>query len=64
MNGKLYHADATGEVVQKAQWIEINGKRYFSNSEGILYRNQFISFGPLRYFMGPDGALVIGNFYI
>ena len=61
-DGKLYHADATGEVVQKAQWIEINGKRYFSNSEGILYRNQFISFGPLRYFMGPDGALVIGNF--
>ena len=61
-DGILYHADATGEVVQKAQWIEINGKRYFSNSEGILYRNQFISFGPLRYFMGPDGALVIGNF--
>ena len=61
-DGKLYHADATGEVVQKAQWIEINGKRYFSNSEGILYRNQFISFGTLRYFMGPDGALVIGNF--
>ena len=61
-DGKLYHADATGEVIQKAQWIEINGKRYFSNSEGILYRNQFISFGPLRYFMGPDGALVIGNF--
>ena len=61
-DGKLYHTDATGEVVQKAQWIEINGKRYFSNSEGILYRNQFISFGSLRYFMGPDGALVIGNF--
>ena len=61
-DGKLYHADATGEVIQKAQWIEINGKRYFSNSEGVLYRNQFISFGPLRYFMGPDGALVIGNF--
>ena len=61
-DGKLYHAYATGEVVQKAQWIEINGKRYFSNSEGILYRNQFISFGSLRYFMGPDGALVIGNF--
>ncbi len=61
-DGKLYHADTTGEVVQKAQWIEINGKRYFSNSEGILYRNQFISFGSLRYFMGPDGALVIGNF--
>lgn len=61
-DGKLYHADATGEVVQKAQWIEINGKRYFSNSEGVLYRNQFISFGSLRYFMGPDGALVIGNF--
>ena len=61
-DGKLYHADATGEVVQKAQWIEINGKRYFSNSEGVLYRNQFISFGSLRYFMGPDGVLVIGNF--
>ena len=61
-DGKLYYADATGEVVQKAQWITLNGKRYFSNSEGELYKNQFISFGPRKYFMGADGALVTGSF--
>ena len=62
-DGNKYYADEkTGAIVKKAQWIEKNGKRYFSNADGMLYRNQFISFGPLRYFMGPDGALVIGNF--
>lgn len=62
-DGNRYYADEkTGAIVKKAQWIEKNGKRYFSNADGMLYRNQFISFGSLRYFMGPDGALVIGNF--
>ena len=62
-DGNKYYADEkTGAIVKKAQWIEKNGKRYFSNADGMLYRNQFISFGSLRYFMGPDGALVIGNF--
>ena len=61
-DGSMYNADDTGEVVRKAQWIEKDGKRYFANAEGKLYRNQFISFGPRRYYMGPDGAAMTGRF--
>lgn len=61
-DGSMYYADDTGEVVRKAQWIEKDGKRYFSNADGKLYKNQFISFGPRRYYMGPDGAAMTGVF--
>ena len=61
-DGSMYYADDTGEVVRKAQWIEKDGKRYFANADGKLYRNQFISFGPRRYYMGPDGAAMTGRF--
>lgn len=61
-DGNIYHADANGEIVQKAQWITLNGKKYFSNADGILYKNQFISFGPHRFYMGADGAVMTGTF--
>ena len=62
IDGSMYYADDTGEVVRKAQWIEKDGKRYFSNADGKLYKNQFISFGPRRYYMGTDGAAMTGRF--
>ena len=62
-DGRIYYADSTGLVIRKAQWIEQDGKKYFSNSEGELYRNTVISFGNTYYYMGTDGALVIGSFY-
>ncbi|WP_273227955.1 GH25 family lysozyme [Mogibacterium timidum] len=63
-DGRLYNADEhTGEIIQKAQWIEKNGKRYFSNSEGELYRSRFISFGNIYYYMDSKGAVVVGSFY-
>ena len=62
-DGRIFNADEnTGEIIRVAQWIEKNGKRYFSNSEGELYKNEFISFGSRKYYMGPDGAVVIGSF--
>lgn len=64
LDGQLYNADDyTGEVIQVAQWIEKNGKKYFSNAAGELYKNQFISFGNTYYYMGSDGAVVVGSFY-
>ena len=64
LDGQLYNADDyTGEVIQVAQWIERNGKKYFSNASGELYKNQFISFGNTYYYMGSDGAVVVGAFY-
>ena len=63
-DGRIYNADDyTGEVIQVAQWIEKNGKKYFSNAAGELYKNQFISFGNTYYYMGSDGAVVVGSFY-
>ena len=63
-DGRLYNADEhTGEIIQKAQWIEKNGKRYFSNSEGELYRSRFISFGNIYYYMDSKGAVIVGSFY-
>ena len=63
IDGRMFNADDnTGEIIMKAQWIDKNGKKYFSNAEGELYRNQFISFGARKYYMGVDGALVLGRF--
>ena len=61
-DGSMYNADETGLVINKAQWIEKDGKKYYSNGRGELYRNQFISFGTPRYYMGSDGAVMTGLF--
>ena len=71
IQGHYYYFDEhTGRLCKKAQWIEKNGKRYYSNAEGVLYQNQMISFGNIYYYMGNDGSVqsgVIktssGNFY-
>ena len=63
-DGRRYNADETGQVIDKAQWIEKDGKKYYSNGQGELYRNQFISFGNSRYYMGSDGAVMTGLFTV
>ncbi|SFE64857.1 Lyzozyme M1 (1,4-beta-N-acetylmuramidase), GH25 family, partial [Peptostreptococcaceae bacterium pGA-8] len=60
-----YYADInTGEIKKEARWIEYNGNRYFSNSEGVLYRNRHIHFGHHDdYIMRADGSVLRGFFY-
>ena len=41
----------TGMLLKRAGWIEKDGKRYYANAEGRLYRNQFISFGSTKYYI-------------
>ena len=61
INGKLYNVDETsGKVIRKAQWVEKSGKRYYTNSDGVLYRNQVITFGSTWYCMGKDGSVQKG----
>ena len=61
IQGKLYYFnESIGILNQKAQWIERDGKRYFCNEQGILYRNQFIRFGDIYYYMGSDGSVQTG----
>ena len=59
-NGNIYYADWTGLIRKETGWIEENGKRYFSNANGELYRNMFITFGSDRYYMGDDGSVQRG----
>ena len=60
-DGNYYHMDEeSGILVKKAGWLEKDGKRYYANAEGRLYRNQFISFGSTKYYMGEDGSVQKG----
>ena len=60
-DGNYYHMDEeSGILVKKAGWLEKDGKRCYANAEGRLYRNQFISFGSTKYYMGDDGSVQKG----
>ncbi len=60
-DGNLYYADkTTGIISLKAGWIDEGGKKYFNDGTGKLYRNQFIAFGRIRYYMGADGSVQKG----
>ncbi len=60
--GEIYNANKTSGVIKKqAGWLEENGKKYFSDAGGRLYRNQFISFGSIYYYCGSDAAIIRGQ---
>ena len=53
----------TGNVRKDNSWIAYGEHRIFPNKEGILYRNQFITFGPdVAYYMNNSGYRAIGLF--
>lgn len=54
-----YFADpVTGEIKLVAQWIDYDGNRYYSNNQGILYRNRFIHFDNYsKYYLTNDGSV-------
>ena len=63
-DGNYYHMDETsGTLVRKAGWLECDGKRYFANAEGKLYRNQLISFGKTYYYCAEEAAIIQGQQY-
>ena len=59
-NGRSYYSGENGIIQKKAQWIDFDGKRYFSNVEGMLYQNQVITFGDVGYCMGEDASVQYG----
>ena len=58
-NGKLYLVNIeTGEYRKDNAWVEHKGAYYFPNADGVLYRDQIITFGPeIAYYMGEDGSV-------
>ena len=60
-DGKQYYADPeTGIVRTSSGWLTLDNKKYFYKPDGTLYRNQFISFGKVMYYMGADGSVQTG----
>ena len=63
VSGNVYYFDKeTGALKASAGWVEWNGERYFTDASGKAYVNQFITFGPMRYYMGSDGSAQTGIF--
>ncbi|MDD7433763.1 MAG: hypothetical protein SOW48_03010 [Peptoniphilaceae bacterium] len=61
VNGNGYYMDPqTGIMEKEPQWLSLNGKRYFISPTGAFYRNRFITFGDLAYYMGDDGSVQTG----
>ena len=62
VDGAIYNADkVSGQIKKQAGWLEENGKKYFSDANGKLYSNQFISFGSTYYYCGSDAAIIRGQ---
>ena len=60
-SGQYYYTDETSGILQKqAGWLDVEDKRYFADSTGKLYQNQFIKFGATSYYMGADGSVQKG----
>ncbi len=59
-----YYADENGKIEKKARWIDYNGKRYFSQPNGALYRSRWLYFGDKKAYVGVDGAAGIGTYYV
>lgn len=55
--GNAYLLDEqTGILHRDNAWVRYQGKDYFPNQEGVLYRDRFISFGPaITYYMNRQG---------
>ncbi|MDY4196003.1 MAG: transglutaminase domain-containing protein, partial [Peptoniphilaceae bacterium] len=60
----LYYFDETTEILRKDNaWITVDGKDYFPNGEGKLYRGRIITFGSEEaYYMQHDGSKAANTF--
>ncbi|MDD7543655.1 MAG: transglutaminase domain-containing protein [Peptoniphilaceae bacterium] len=56
----LYYLRGDGRVAQDNAWITVDGKDYFPNKEGKLYRDRIITFGTLAYYMNHAGQKSFG----
>ena len=59
-NGSLYYGDLKTGILKKSSWVETEEKRYYANEKAELYKNQFIKFGDIYYYMGSDGSVQKG----
>ncbi|MDY6086059.1 MAG: hypothetical protein SPI19_04925 [Peptoniphilaceae bacterium] len=57
----LMYFNEDGRRNQSNKWIETERGRVFPNANGVVYTNQFLTFGPnVAYYVGEDGTPVSG----
>ena len=60
---KWRYTNDDGNLIDSKGWKTNNQGKHFAHSNGYLYTNQFITFGPKEmYFMGNDGRIIVGKF--
>ncbi|MCI6659570.1 MAG: hypothetical protein MSC57_01445, partial [Peptoniphilaceae bacterium] len=57
----LYYLRGDGRVAQDNAWITVDGKDYFPDKEGKLYRDRIITFGTPAYYMNHAGQKSFGT---
>lgn len=61
IDGNLYLFDENNHLRQDNAWVKYEGKYYFPKANGVLYRDQMITFGPkTAYYMDHDGSMATG----
>lgn len=58
---ELMYFNEDGTRNHANQWVETERGRVFVNADGVVYTNQFITFGSdTSYYVGEDGAVISG----
>ena len=64
-NGELHLYDSAGNLIRASHWVKYNGKMYFPNKDGSLYRNAILYFGDRpAYYVNEDGERTNGRVWM
>ena len=58
---RLFYADEKGNTRRQEGWMELDGRSYYSNSEGAFYYGQFADIDGEKIFFTSKGARVYGK---
>ena len=59
--GRLFYADEKGNTRRQEGWLELDGRAYYSTSEGAFYYSQFATIDGEKIFFTESGARVYGK---
>ena len=58
---RLYYADEKGNTRRQEGWMELDGRSYYSDSEGAFYYGQYVTIDGEKIFFTSGGARVYGK---
>ena len=61
-NTKWYYVEMDGTVVAKKGWLEIDGKKYYLESDGSMVMNDVEKIDGTYYGFDQDGVMIVNGF--